>query len=576
MKKIKNIVLTLMLMFVGTIGANALTKSDLDYIESDFNDLIFWFTEYNEDGTQYFNTFREDETPESNSVADYVFWNMIWLQENKQYKYITNQDFEENGDLAIVQIPAETFEDKIKKNFTVNESFIGEIRENFSPSFSKNSGYKEISGKFYYYSEQMYNLGSAIELFPLVMGYKDLGSDCYLVYYYGTEQATEEDLSDPTNTIIERNLFDEQIKYVVRDYFVTKVEYKGGNIKYLSFEYVLPYNQPDESELILYKNLIDEDLKDEKEEIKEENKEETKVEINVNDKTWKEFLIELSKTSGEIEYGEDYLIYEYVSFEGSGDVGNLFTNTAKFSYKDGILKLDANNTEGNLDYIIYTIMNYMMKDSKYGEKNSLISSMFEPYKEHGLNNKFKLETDGIEYTIKHPLTEEEQANNTCTACHYSPIYESFAIDLKNGLNMENLKKFHKGINAYKYLDGEEQKFNINDKKQLTFRIDADVKLFEGIYIDGEEVEKKYYTITEGSTVVTFTDEYSKKLADGNHTLKVTFTDGKQAITEFKVDTKIENVSTGVRLGFGILTLITIISVIGYFLIRKQSKFPKHN
>ena len=46
--------------------------------------------------------------------------------------------------------------------------------------------------------------------------------------------------------------------------------------------------------------------------------------------------------------------------------------------------------------------------------------------------------------------------------------------------------------------------------------------------------------------------------------------------ETKVEEKVNNPNTGINLGFGILTLIIIISGIGYFLIRKQSKFPKHN
>ena len=46
--------------------------------------------------------------------------------------------------------------------------------------------------------------------------------------------------------------------------------------------------------------------------------------------------------------------------------------------------------------------------------------------------------------------------------------------------------------------------------------------------------------------------------------------------ESKSEEKVNNPNTGINLGFGILTLILIISTIGYFLIRKQSKFPKHN
>lgn len=46
--------------------------------------------------------------------------------------------------------------------------------------------------------------------------------------------------------------------------------------------------------------------------------------------------------------------------------------------------------------------------------------------------------------------------------------------------------------------------------------------------------------------------------------------------EPKTEEKVNNPNTGINLGFGILTLVIMISGIGYFLIRKQSKFPKHN
>lgn len=46
--------------------------------------------------------------------------------------------------------------------------------------------------------------------------------------------------------------------------------------------------------------------------------------------------------------------------------------------------------------------------------------------------------------------------------------------------------------------------------------------------------------------------------------------------EPKTEQKVNNPNTGIHLGFGILILIIIISGIGYFLIRKQSRFPKHN
>jgi len=486
MKKIRNLVLALMLMFVGVISVNAATLTIEDVSKQFDKSNIFGFTSKVNNTDKTFDIYDNDEKTFSFTYGD------DYLEYDNREVTITPENS------ANSMIPAFLIQNVLESVITL-------------------SGYtdKTLSeAATYINTYDTYGIQLEIE------SYNFSGSD---------ENGSSWHISGEAVKYFKISLDTEKIDALIAEY--------GTDIE---------------------------------EDSNESEKEEEQIEeIKVNDKIWKEFLTELTKTYGKIDYSEDYVIFT---------TGDEHTYTiGKFDYKDGILNLNIENSSGDLlENMIQIIVKYAMNDSKYGEKDILISSMFEPYKEYGLNNIFTLKNDGIEYVIKHPLTEEEQANNTCTICRYTPIFESFAIDLKNGLNMENLKKFHKGINAYKYLDGEQQTFNINSKKQLTFRIDADFKLFDGIYIDGEEVDKKYYIITEGSTIVTFTDEYSKKLGDGDHTLKVTFTDGKQAITEFKIDTKIENVSTGINLGFGILTLIIIISGIGYFLIRKQSKFPKYN
>jgi len=49
--------------------------------------------------------------------------------------------------------------------------------------------------------------------------------------------------------------------------------------------------------------------------------------------------------------------------------------------------------------------------------------------------------------------------------------------------------------------------------------------FVSVEVDGKEVDKKYYTVKEGSTIVIFTKEFMDTLADGEHIVTFHFTDG---------------------------------------------------
>lgn len=118
------------------------------------------------------------------------------------------------------------------------------------------------------------------------------------------------------------------------------------------------------------------------------------------------------------------------------------------------------------------------------------------------------------------------------------------------------------------------KFDVTKDKKLTFRIDKDFNLFDKVYVDGKEVDKKMYEAKSGSTVITFTDEYTKTLKDGEHTFKTTFTDGSFAETAFAVGQTISNPETGLFIGVGTVGLIGLISVGLYFLLKNKNVFPK--
>lgn len=91
---------------------------------------------------------------------------------------------------------------------------------------------------------------------------------------------------------------------------------------------------------------------------------------------------------------------------------------------------------------------------------------------------------------------------------------------------------------YKFTEGANQTYIIDESKNATFRIDADYSLFTNkVYVDNKLVDSTNYDSKSGSTVITLKDEYLKTLSVGEHTLKVAFSDNGEAITKFTIKEK---------------------------------------
>ena len=94
---------------------------------------------------------------------------------------------------------------------------------------------------------------------------------------------------------------------------------------------------------------------------------------------------------------------------------------------------------------------------------------------------------------------------------------------------------------YKFSEGANQTYTIDESKNATFRIDADYSLFTNkVYVDNKLVDSTNYDSKTGSTVITLKDEYLKTLFVGEHTLKVAFSDNGEAITKFTIKEKQQN------------------------------------
>ena len=132
--------------------------------------------------------------------------------------------------------------------------------------------------------------------------------------------------------------------------------------------------------------------------------------------------------------------------------------------------------------------------------------------------------------------------------------------------------------VYEVTEGANQKYTITKNNEAKFKINADFRLFDDgkVYVDNEIVDPKNYKAESGSTIITLKKEFVDTLSVGEHTLKVLFNDGGEAITTFnvaKVTVPTDNPNTGDNIGFyiisGILSIVGLVGA-GIFYRRKQT------
>ena len=87
--------------------------------------------------------------------------------------------------------------------------------------------------------------------------------------------------------------------------------------------------------------------------------------------------------------------------------------------------------------------------------------------------------------------------------------------------------------SYSVTVGKGNTWTENTNTGMEFVIDADYDKFQELKIDGKIVDKAYYTVRKGSTIITLKPEYLKSLAIGTHNISAVF-DGKEVPIDFSV------------------------------------------
>jgi hypothetical protein len=87
---------------------------------------------------------------------------------------------------------------------------------------------------------------------------------------------------------------------------------------------------------------------------------------------------------------------------------------------------------------------------------------------------------------------------------------------------------------YPVLNGAASVWTPQTKTGLVIRSNAAKSKFVEVRINGEVLDEKYYTVTEGSTIITISEEYLSTLKDKEYTIEIVSTDGT-ATTTFTVE-----------------------------------------
>ena len=128
---------------------------------------------------------------------------------------------------------------------------------------------------------------------------------------------------------------------------------------------------------------------------------------------------------------------------------------------------------------------------------------------------------------------------------------------------------------YKITKGDGIIWHKDSGKELSFTADGAFQDFVSVQVDGKTVNSKYYTVKEGSTIVTLKKDFLQHLDLGKHTITVKFTDG-EAEGSFKISAPADesNPKTGDVIGIWVsVLLLSFTGILGTALVYRM-KFLK--
>ncbi len=256
----------------------------------------------------------------------------------------------------------------------------------------------------------------------------------------------------------------------------------------------------------------------------------------------------------EIEYEDNSILINHTYYSYNYHNISFLCEDGILTYEPGEI-IDYYEAESASEHEMWALilLQYALEENGYTQKQ--IQDFFQSE-----NSKFDFETNGIEI-------KEVGDEKTFTGGQYNSTLTVTPLSIKFDFEKANI-----GVVSEKYniLDGANQTFDLTKNNKLTFRfsIDYDTFVNEGkVFINDKEVSKDNYTLSKGSTIVTFKDEYIKTLSPGKYKFLASVGDGNVQ-TEFTISSNINNPQTGDNIM--IYVLVLTISIISFVYIRNKN------
>lgn len=255
-------------------------------------------------------------------------------------------------------------------------------------------------------------------------------------------------------------------------------------------------------------------------------------------------------------------------------IDNININNVKSSDKDVIL-----NVKDKVDIIDKTYATLKEKEDLQkiiDNCNILLNIINETL------DKLELTNQAVNLYLNKELTNEDKINIQKELDDaYKVTKDNLTIDenishKKNIQILEDILK-NKKVYTYEIINGKNEEFNESKVSSYIITIDGNYKLFESLNIDNLVLEKDIdYVVTEGSTIITFTDLGLNKLNNlnvGTYDVKIKFTN-KELISKLIINELVmeDNPKTNDNIvNYILMATISLISILTYGLyITKKS------
>lgn len=149
---------------------------------------------------------------------------------------------------------------------------------------------------------------------------------------------------------------------------------------------------------------------------------------------------------------------------------------------------------------------------------------------------------------------------------------------------ENVRRIAKGaldedmtdakskLYTYKITAIDGSRWTQSSKKDMPFKANGHIDLFEKVLVDGVEVNPAMYELKSGSTLITLKQSFMEKLKKGDHTIVAVYADGQTAPYTFRVVAKSGIPNTGdMIMGAVAVMVVSGTALLVLLLLKKRKK-----